>query len=400
MTGQPISKPRLLLHAGTHKTGTTALQTYFCANRAQLRDRGIAYPQLSSGLAGVRDQHHIWAHALAGISPKLDADGARQISNEWLADAQANGLTTLVSAEPLWRHVIGDEVESDWIAKRDCYLASVADLLSDFDVETILVFRRPHDYVRSLYLEHISAHSGGVDLSFPAFVKRCEQTLLRYGENALLFVKHFGNVTTLVYEDLQNESISASFMKAIGLYYDGLEDPGIVRKSSSVVESILLNEIRVTASFHMAKRQSVELLECLKKEPDVQAYLEENSYRDLWKDSQEIEAIYRTWEKQHEILVHKFDLKPTQLRPTEPVSVRPQLQPVTSEVKKVIAIALSSHLNKMRAGHQKKTNTRRRDRGGAKKKMSSRPLLPPTFNELSASAYRVLAKLLNKLSGR
>ena len=39
--------PRLVLHIGTHKTGTTSLQNHWHANRQALSQVGIVYPDLT-----------------------------------------------------------------------------------------------------------------------------------------------------------------------------------------------------------------------------------------------------------------------------------------------------------------------------------------------------------------
>lgn len=52
-----MSKPRLIIHPGFHKSGTTALQESFALNRSLLRERGILYPHI-----GTKAHHRIaWA---------------------------------------------------------------------------------------------------------------------------------------------------------------------------------------------------------------------------------------------------------------------------------------------------------------------------------------------------
>jgi hypothetical protein len=49
----PAGRRRLLLHAGLHKTGTTALQAFLSDARDRFRDRGLLYP-----LSGIPDGYH------------------------------------------------------------------------------------------------------------------------------------------------------------------------------------------------------------------------------------------------------------------------------------------------------------------------------------------------------
>ncbi len=51
------AKPDLLLHAGTHKTGTTALQAWLTDNRRLLAAAGILFPR--AGQPGRRGQHNL-----------------------------------------------------------------------------------------------------------------------------------------------------------------------------------------------------------------------------------------------------------------------------------------------------------------------------------------------------
>ena len=43
---------RLILHAGTHKTGTTSIQKVLADNRDWLRERGLIYPDGGSVFGG------------------------------------------------------------------------------------------------------------------------------------------------------------------------------------------------------------------------------------------------------------------------------------------------------------------------------------------------------------
>ncbi len=51
-------RPRLLVHAGLHKTGTTSLQSFLASAADELRQRGILYPQ--SGIYGVAHHNIAW----------------------------------------------------------------------------------------------------------------------------------------------------------------------------------------------------------------------------------------------------------------------------------------------------------------------------------------------------
>src|SRR5690554_3774829 len=62
-TAESSEKKTLYLHIGLGKTGTTALQEFFWANRSQLAKRGIDYPDYCV-IAGAH-------HALSPHQPKF-----------------------------------------------------------------------------------------------------------------------------------------------------------------------------------------------------------------------------------------------------------------------------------------------------------------------------------------
>jgi hypothetical protein len=41
-----MSQPRLIIHAGFHKSGTTALQESFNSQKIELRQSGVIYPDI------------------------------------------------------------------------------------------------------------------------------------------------------------------------------------------------------------------------------------------------------------------------------------------------------------------------------------------------------------------
>src|SRR5688572_14535297 len=79
---------RLILHAGTHKTGTTSIQAALAENRRWLSERGFVYPQLSF----CSRSHNGFAHrlALAGKGESLRLE---------LQRAVAGGHAAIMSAE-------------------------------------------------------------------------------------------------------------------------------------------------------------------------------------------------------------------------------------------------------------------------------------------------------------
>lgn len=238
-------KPKLILHAGTHKTGTTAIQAFAARHRAALAARGVLYPDLTPiGLEHNYPQH-LFAHALAGKGKtRLSPGDAVRVAGLWAEAAAETGATVFLSSEPLYRYSLR-EPGDDWRAARGRYLDRLAEALAPFDVETVLVFRRPDDYVRSLFQENVMRASRPKWESFPAFRDHALGGALRYADNAALFAERFPSLTCLIYEDLpRGPEFCQAFFAAIGVDARGLEPVGVVRESLTPAETqakIVLN---------------------------------------------------------------------------------------------------------------------------------------------------------------
>jgi len=231
-------KPKLILHAGTQKTGTTAIQAFAARHRAALARRGTLYPDLTPiGIEHAYPQHR-FAHALADRRALTAADATR-VAGLWAEAAAQRGATVLLSAEPLYRYGLREAgTGGGWRAARARYLDRLALALAPFEVETVLVFRRPDDYVRSLYQENVMRANLPKWPSFAAFRAHALDGPLRYAENAALFAERFPRLTCLVYEDLPaGRDFAAAFFAAIGIDAAGLAPVGVVRASLSPAET-------------------------------------------------------------------------------------------------------------------------------------------------------------------
>src|SRR5688572_23218702 len=179
----PSGKPKLLLHVGSHKTGTTSIQDALAANRDWLEQNGIYYPNPKPFFFRKTDAHHDLAHALAGGSAR-QLTGARRFRSH-LLEASSQYDRILLSAEPFYRHVVSQTdndrdiaaemdgemlTEDDLLRRRREYVARVAEYFEDFDVEIILFLRRPDNFVESLYKNAVvsTQYKGG----FRKYIKR------------------------------------------------------------------------------------------------------------------------------------------------------------------------------------------------------------------------------------
>ena len=242
--------PSLVLHAGFHKTGTSAIQQFAARNRRRLLAGGVLYPRLwpAVGLAGNRPSsgHHALAHALARLpassTDPSDSDAvfrkARELVQRWVDRADADGCSVLLSSEAICRY--GWEENGVGEQGVNTYLERWRKLLSEFDVLPVLVVRRQDDFTRSLYQEHVAAGTGAsARLAFSEFLTRAAADKARFLERLEGFRKVFGKVRVLVYEELTGGSLPGSFLQQLDI--DGLEGcvAPVVRPSLSVAETLI-----------------------------------------------------------------------------------------------------------------------------------------------------------------
>ena len=233
---------RLFLHAGFHKTGTSAIQQFAARNRRRLKSGGVLYPRLWPATFRPVHAHHFLAHAVAGDERFVTLEQARSLVSRWRRWAGQSGGQVLLSSEAVCRHQLGQA--DDRIDRQRAYLERLANVLEGFEVEPVLVVRRQDEFVRSLYQEHVAAGlSDSARRTFPDFVEELGTRKIRFLERLELFRSVFGRVRVLVYEELASGDLARSFFEA-------LDVPGLgggrfrpVRTSLTVGETLVKQRI-------------------------------------------------------------------------------------------------------------------------------------------------------------
>ena len=142
----------LVLHVGTHKTGTTAIQAYMSQCRAHLAAQGILYPSLRPGLWKEMAGHHKVAQAIARFSV-IDRVRLRRY-RAWIDQARTRFRVTVLSAEPIYRHIVGKAAPGDtqgWFLAHRAYLRRLAEWLDGLRVQPVVYFRRSDEFAASVY---------------------------------------------------------------------------------------------------------------------------------------------------------------------------------------------------------------------------------------------------------
>jgi hypothetical protein len=133
-------QPRIILHAGTPKTGTTSLQHYLRSNREALLARGISYPLHGTDEEPGQPKHQWFVRGLvASNSAALMRDMKRA-----LGETSRPIDTFILSAEGLFNHW--------WDFSRSGRRALAA-LAAEYPVELWVWFRDPAAFVGSNYVQ-------------------------------------------------------------------------------------------------------------------------------------------------------------------------------------------------------------------------------------------------------
>ena len=153
-------RKKLFLHIGTHKTGTTALQTFLMVNKQLLREHGVLMPV--SGCIGPYSGHH-------NIAWELNNDHRFQSDYGTLDD-----LCAEISESDCHTVVISSEDFESLYSIPEA-LVTLKRRLNDVgcQVEVIIFFRELGGYITSLYAELLKH---GLDLTFRAFKKQILDT--------------------------------------------------------------------------------------------------------------------------------------------------------------------------------------------------------------------------------
>jgi len=207
---------KLILHIGTHKTGTTSIQKALAVNREWLRERGLIYPA-GGPFYSNRMPHHEWSHGLTGTDRRELERSASFIDHA--ASLGKDDDTLLISAEPIYRHIDGADMfdfsdVGDYWDRRKRYVQTVATVLAGFDVRVIVWFREKVDFARSLFAELIRREkwNGSFDQFLEAF-----SVWFEYERHLELFCQAFPTVDVHSYEIASEAGLVRYFFETIGV---------------------------------------------------------------------------------------------------------------------------------------------------------------------------------------
>lgn len=273
-----LDKPRMFLHVGTHKTGTTSFQSLLSKNRMSLEDVGILYPDPSTYFGGSAKVHHAVAHALTETRPS-----EIETNEAFLAavhhQALRSGAVVVLSTESLYGHIHGkrrwgsdQDVARYWRLRRR-YVESAAKYLSNFSVTCQVALRRPDRYIESYYGERVVK-----SLVAESFAKWRERfsVLCDYSTQIDLLRSAFADVRVHRYEDARG-GIENELIRDYGLA-PGTLGPSIRSRPSA--------DARVLLWFRIAQPGSWTLRRDFAASPEVRNSLPQYGRSTLWSQRQ------------------------------------------------------------------------------------------------------------------
>jgi len=293
-----MNRQRIILHVGTHKTGTTAIQTFAYEHRKPLYDKGIYYPLLSDEKTKqLKKGHNSLAHTLTTNKKKKQSMPVEDILSRW--QEESKGIPILISAEAFWRH-IEPLKNKDWLSERKLYLERVAESLKGFDIEVLVVLREQSSFLNSLYLENIMKGSKANRMEFEDFCQFLAKRHLRYLDNLQLFQELIGPIRILTYYEItKNNQLCHNFFDPLGIKVHELPEPGHIRISLSPSQARikqLLNPLMLTKGLNNSTNNLLK--RCIPKESNswwIQKYSQE-----FWPSEEKRKAWQRMYENENE----------------------------------------------------------------------------------------------------
>lgn len=286
--------PRLILHIGTHKTATTSIQRFLRHNQETLAARGVFYPDYSLINRKPHYAHLGMVNALSGrhknYSPEIAETFFRKVL-ERVPDYD----TTIISAEPFYRHVQNDPDEDPYYAPeqywplREAYISRIRELFGEAQV--VVVFRRQADYAQSLYQEHVKVtrYRG----NFREFL-RDFWFHFDFARQAQAWNAAFPGLQAMLFDRLTaTGDATGEFCRLLGLPVEGLEELPRANEGLATDMVVLKRMLHRTDENKDVLREKVEQL-ALRMPPEVTETFKQRSFFSSARDMRQFQEGFAT----------------------------------------------------------------------------------------------------------
>ncbi|WED24154.1 hypothetical protein L3Q72_23270 [Vibrio sp. JC009] len=211
---------KLILHIGTHKTGTTTIQQDLYDNIDALESNKILYPTYSKFL-GIKDHyaHLDIAKAIMDDSETINRDKVVSFFKDVYSYSNENDIEkVIISAEPFYRGLWPEcecECECEFWEKKDAYINYLSQITCFDDIEVVIVLRKQDDYLESLYNEQVKVtrYSKNIMTFYKEFHERFE-----YKKQIEHWQKYFPTINVLTFDELiNNGNLTKTFLENLNI---------------------------------------------------------------------------------------------------------------------------------------------------------------------------------------
>lgn len=141
--GPDVNKIKLIIHAGTPKTGTTSIQTYLSKKQRKLRGNGILYPHNLAASNNPGAPAHQWFEK--NLVTTHVENFVANMSNV-ISQIKDDTHTIILSSEGIYNY---------WWDFPDASKTLLGELATLFDVQVWVWFREPVAFIESYYKQCI-----------------------------------------------------------------------------------------------------------------------------------------------------------------------------------------------------------------------------------------------------
>lgn len=204
---QATGRPRVILHIGGAKCGSSAIQAYLARNAERLAERGVGVPGVRLDFLSPVTGEQIWFFEDAILAGDLSVVGEKV--QRLLAEATERGLSDLViSAENLCNHPV--------------LAPEFASVLAQVDVKVVLFVRRQDDFLISSWQQWNLKRYETLDAFLDQRVGKDARWLTMIDPWAKAFGDDRIVVRPFVRHLLRNRDVIADFFGVIGVSQAGL----------------------------------------------------------------------------------------------------------------------------------------------------------------------------------
>ena len=206
----------LILHIGTHKTGSTSIQNYLYYNRLWLKRMGVYYPRPINGKLFYANNHSdlrdtaLCEGKRKGVQTHPEFGGHNALLGRYVRRMKEVACPiNILSAE-------------GWSSHLNRYASRLHPLTQQFDVKVLAFMRRPDFWVEKFYSQRVANIQHREKRTFERFIEQPHMETYLFNRHRMFYwwAKAFGpeNVTVIPFEPaVSSFDLIGQFLKTAGV---------------------------------------------------------------------------------------------------------------------------------------------------------------------------------------